>query len=37
LDRAIELQTKAVKCEDGGQEEIKEFLEELKKEKASKK
>ena len=37
LDRAIELQSKAVKCEDGDQEEVKEFLEELKKEKASKK
>jgi thiol-disulfide isomerase/thioredoxin len=37
LDRAIELQSKAVKCEDGDQEEVKAFLEELKKEKASKK
>ena len=37
LDRAIELQTKAVKCEDGDQDEVKAFLEELKKEKANKK
>ncbi len=37
LDKAIELQSKAVKCEDGSQEEIKGFLEQLKKEKANKK
>lgn len=37
LDRAIELQSKAVTLPDGDQEEIKQFLEELKKEKANKK
>jgi hypothetical protein len=37
LDRALDIQAKAVQCEDGGDESIKEFLIDLKKEKEAKK